>query len=208
MTRAAQLVRGASAAAIAVALAGFSHGIAGREAPGAVGLVLAGVVALAASVALIGRRSTPLRTTIAVLVSQGAFHLLFGVGAGGQAASVTIGARPGGHAGHAGVVAVVDGAGPVVAHADHDLAAMLVGHAIAGALTVLYLLAVERAAWQAARTAARRFVLRMTGANLPVPHPVRSTRGWVLLCVRRLLRTCLLLAALRYRGPPALPGTI
>lgn len=213
MTRAAQLVRGASTAAVAVALAGFSHGIAGREAPGGVGLVLAAMVALAASVAFVGRRSTPLRTTLAVIVSQGAFHLLFGIGAGEPAILATSGGGHAGHAGHSGhaahaghtgVAAIVDGAGTAVAHPDHSLTAMLVGHAIAGALTVLYLLAVERAAWRAAGSAARRFVLRLTGATLPAPSPLRSELRLAATVTHRPLHARLLFTALRDRGPPSL----
>ncbi|WP_307040350.1 hypothetical protein [Agromyces ramosus] len=212
MTRAAQLVRGASTASVAVALAGFSHGIAGREAPGGVGLVLAAMVALAASVAFVGRRSTPVRTTLAVVVSQGAFHLLFGIGVGASPTPATTGAGHVGHAGravhdaqvgHAGVVSLADGAGTAVAHADHSLTAMLVGHAVAAALTVIYLLAVERAAWQAAGSAARRFVLRLTGASLPAPHPLGSELRLAAAVTHRPLYARLLLSSLRDRGPPS-----
>ena len=201
MTRAAQLARGAATASVAVVLAAFSHGIAGREAPGAVGLALAAVVALGASVALVGRRSTPVRTAVAVIVSQGAFHLLFGVGAASSGALVVTGA--GHHPSLAFVegVAAVAGQGQTQGHPGHTDAAMLLGHAIAAALTIVYLLAFERAVWLALGAAARRLVLRLTTTTEPVAmtaavpaHRPGTTRPG--------LRGRLLFAELRYRGPP------
>jgi len=198
VTRAAQLARGSATASVAVVLAAFSHGIAGREAPGLVGLALAAVVALGASVALIGRRSTPLRTALAVVVSQGAFHLLFGVGAASGALVVT-------GTGHHQSLAFVEGAAAVAGHGQghpgHTDAAMLTGHAVAAAITIVYLLVFERAAWLALGAAAHRLVLRLTTTVEPVlvaaQLPARQ-----LGTTRPHLRGRLLFAALRYRGPP------
>jgi hypothetical protein len=202
VTRAAQLARGAATAAVAVSLAGFSHGIAGREAPGGVGLVLALLVALAASTAFLGRRTTTLGTVLAVVVSQGAFHLLFGVGAGANAAGgafnmVTTGI------GHHEVVTVVEAAGAATPHVGHSDAAMLVGHAVAAALTVVYLLALERAAWQVAGAAVRRLVQRLLGVGLPLPTPVRSAPVVAPASIDAL-RSRLLVAAMGSRGPPSM----
>ncbi len=195
MNRVSQLARGAATASVAVLLAAFSHGIAGGEAPGAVGVGLAGMVALAASVAFVGRRVTPVRTALAVVVSQGAFHLLFGIGAGSPGAVAVSGT------GHHQVVTFLDGPVTAATHAWHSDVAMLVGHAVAAVLTIVYLLAIESAAWRAVGSAARRFVLRLTGA-VPVvavfgarPRPVTPE----LPAVRHLR---LRYAALRYRGPP------
>lgn len=198
MNRATQLARGAVTAAVAIALAGFSHGVAGGEAPGDVGLVFAFLVALAASVAFIGRRTTPVRVALAVIVSQGAFHLLFGVGAGGPDRLLVTGS------GHHQVVTVVDGAVPA-AHAAHSDLAMLAGHALAAAFTIAYLLAVEAVTWRSLAVAARRLVGRLTGAVTSVPVVVPARRAAVALApvlpTGRLLRS-----ALRYRGPPARPA--
>ncbi|WP_448006408.1 hypothetical protein [Agromyces bauzanensis] len=196
MNRATQLARGAITAAVALFLAAFSHGVAAGEAPGGVGLVFAALVALAASVALIGRRTSPVRVALAVIVSQGAFHLLFGVGAGGGDRLVVSGT------GHHQVVTVVEGAAPAVAHTAHSDVAMLIAHALAAVLTIVYLLAVEAAAWRSLAGTARRLVGRLTGATavVPVVVPVqRPTTG----AVPVLPRSRLLNSALRYRGPPA-----
>lgn len=203
MNRAAQLARGSATAVVALFLAAFSHGVAAGEAPGGLGLLLAGIVALAASVAFVGRRSTPLRTTLAVIVSQGAFHLLFGVGAGASTGSFVV---SGG--GHHPTVAFADGGAAATAvggaapaghlHAD---TAMLIGHAIAAVATIVFLLAFEQAAWRAVTTAARRIALRLTApvpqlALLPpVIRRVTSTSA-------PRLRSRLRFTALGSRGPP------
>lgn len=198
MNRATQLARGAATASVALFLAAFSHGVAGREAPGGVGLALAAIVALGASVAFIGRRSTPVRTALAVVASQVAFHVLFGVGAGDGARLVVHGT------GHHQTVAVLEGtATDHAAHAAHNGAPMLVGHAIAAVLTVVYLLAVEAAAWRSLASAARRFAVRLTGGTAPVPALFVIPRTVAQATYARP-RERLLLPGLRYRGPPAL----
>ncbi|MFB9308448.1 hypothetical protein BJY17_002085 [Agromyces hippuratus] len=200
MNRAAQLARGSATAVVALFLAAFSHGVAAGEAPGAVGLVLAGIVALGASVAFVGRRSTPLRTTLAVIVSQGAFHLLFGVGAGASSGSFVV---SGG--GHHQAVAFVDGAAGAAGTAPtghvHADTAMLVGHALAAVATIVYLLAVEQAAWRTLTTAARRFALRLTE---PVPSLAQLVPGVRRVVATRVpqLRSRLRFTALGSRGPP------
>jgi hypothetical protein len=212
VNRAAQLARGSATAVVALFLAAFSHGVAAGEAPGGVGLLLAGLVAFGASVAFVGRRFTPLRTTLAVIVSQGALHLLFGVGAGvgaGASAGSFVG---GGHhqamafgdgaavGGGAVGGAAVGGAAAPVGHLHAD-AAMLIGHALAAAATIVYLLAIERAAWRAVTAAARRFALRLTASVPrlallpPAVRPVASMRA-------PRLRSRLRFTALGSRGPP------
>lgn len=195
MNRATQLARGATTAAVALFLAAFSHGIAAGEAPGGVGLVFAALVALAASVAFVGRRVTPIRVALAVIVSQGAFHLLFGVGAGSGGLVVS-------GTGHHQVVTVVEGAAPAATHVAHSDGAMLVAHALAAVLTIVYLLAVEAAAWRSLAGTARRLVGRLTGASTPVPVAVRVPRP-ATDAAPVPARSRLLNSALRYRGPPA-----
>ncbi|MFE6965338.1 hypothetical protein ACFVAJ_09505 [Agromyces sp. NPDC057679] len=203
MNRATQLARGAATASVALFLAAFSHGVAGGEAPGGVGLALAGIVALGASVAFVGRRSSPVRTALAVLVSQGAFHLLFGVGAGTGTGQFVVS----GH-GHHETVSFVD-AGAAAAssavHAGHGDTAMLAGHVLAAALTIVYLLVIERAAWSALAAATRRFVLVLSGrAAEPVPVAAPSRLLGLGASAQPRLRSRLRFAALRYRGPPSL----
>ncbi|MDQ0576892.1 hypothetical protein [Agromyces albus] len=201
MNRATQLARGAATASVALFLAALSHGVAGREAPGGVGLALAAMVALAASVAFVGRRSTPVRTALAVVASQAAFHVLFGVGAGGGARLVVNGT------GHHQTVTVFEGTATShaahAAHAAHTDAPMLVGHAIAAVLTIVYLLAIEAAAWRSLAIAVRRFAVQLTSGIAPVPAPLVIPRG-AAPAVNARPRERLLLPGLRYRGPPAL----
>ncbi|MEV1129048.1 hypothetical protein [Agromyces sp. NPDC049794] len=195
VNRATQLARGATTAAIALFLAAFSHGVAAGEAPGGVGLVFASLVALAASVALIGRRTTPVRVALAVIVSQGAFHLLFGVGAGSGGSLVVSGT------GHHQVVTIADGAA-TAAHSEHADVAMLAAHALAAVLTIVYLLAAEGVVWRALAGSARRLVVRLTGAVALAPVVV-TVPGPAVDATPALPRSRLLNSALRYRGPPA-----
>lgn len=196
VNRATQLARGAASASVALFLAALSHGVADREAPGGVGLVLAAMVALAASVAFVGRRTTPVRTALAVIVSQGAFHVLFGVGAGGGGARLVVSGT-----GHHQTVTVLEGT--ATAHAAHTDSPMLVGHAIAAVLTIVYLLAVEAAAWRSLAIVLRRFAVRLTGGIAPVPASLAIPRVVGPAGYARP-RERLLLPGLRYRGPPAL----
>ncbi|MCD5345843.1 hypothetical protein PX701_01110 [Agromyces sp. H3Y2-19a] len=202
MNRATQLARGAATASVALFLAAFSHGVAGGEAPGSVGLALAAIVALGASVAFVGRRTTPVRTALAVIASQAAFHLLFGVGSGPASGEfVTTGG------GHHATMAFVESAGAAstAAHDGHG-AAMLIGHALAAVATIVYLLVLERTAWSALATATRRFALVFAGrAGEPVAIIAPPTPRLATL-VPPALRSRLRFAALRYRGPPLLPA--
>jgi hypothetical protein len=198
VNRATQLARGATTAAIALFLAAFSHGVAAGEAPGLVGLVFAALVALAASVAFVGRRVTPIRVVLAVIVSQGAFHLLFGVGAGGGGGLVVSGT------GHHQVVTVVEGVAPV-AHAAHAEIGMLVSHALAAVLTIVYLLAAESVVWRSLAGSARRLVGRLTGATTLAPVVISELRPAVDAALV-LPRSRLFDAGLRSRGPPQLPA--
>lgn len=195
MNRATQLARGATTAAIALFLAAFSHGVAAGEAPGGVGLVFASLVALAASVAFVGRRTTPIRVALAVTVSQGAFHLLFGVGAGSGGLVVS-------GTGHHQVVTIAEGAAPAAAHAAHADVAMLAAHALAAVLTIVYLLAAEGVVWRALAGTARRFVGRLTGAVTLAPAVV-TVPGPAIDAAPVRPRSRLLNSGLRYRGPPA-----
>ncbi len=211
MNRATQLARGAAAAAVALFLAAFSHGVAAGEAPGWPGLALSAFVALAVSVALVGRRSSPLRVVLATAASQLVFHLLFSVGAGAGGGALL---RVSGDAHHPTVTMLPDAsAGPlasgaaVVGHGHTD-AAMLLGHVLAWLATVAYLLAVEAAAWRALRRAARAVLVRAVDeasalAAVPVPagplvRPLARDRA--------RLRGRQLLAQLRHRGPPRHPA--
>jgi hypothetical protein len=102
-TRWTRVARGLAAAAIATFVAAFSHAAAGGGAPGGVGLALAAAFAVMVCV-LFTRRSPSLPLLSAsVVLSQLAFHLLFAVGAGADAAAgAALGSAFGqtGHGGH------------------------------------------------------------------------------------------------------------
>ena len=163
--------------------------------------MLAMMVALAASVAFVGRRSTPLRTAFAVVVSQAAFHLLFGVG------SATSGGEfvAGGSAHHPALsfIEATSTTGAAAIHPDHAVTAMLIGHAIAAALTVVYLLAVERFAWRALTVTADRFVRALAGTSTVEPVVIAGPKRTRSVAATHLtLRSRLEHTALGYRGPP------
>lgn len=211
MNRATQLARGAAAAAVALFLAAFSHGVAAGEAPGWPGLALSAFVALAVSVALVGRRSSPLRVVLSTAASQLVFHLLFSVGAGAGGGALL---RVSGDAHHPTVTMLPDASagslasGAAVVGHGHTDAAMLLGHVLAWLATVAYLLAVEAAAWRALRRAAQAVLVRAVDeasalAAVPVPagplvRPLARDRA--------RLRGRQLLAQLRHRGPPRHPA--
>lgn len=202
MNRATQLARGAAAAAVAVFLAAFSHGVAAGEAPGWVGLVLSAVFALGVSVALLGRRGGPVRTVLAVGSSQAVFHLLFSLGTGDATVLEVSGA---GHHQHVAVAQTAGESVATAAHAHGD-AAMLAGHVLAGVATVLYLLAVEAAAWRALSRAVRGFVRSVTAVDAPAPVALPLAPAARPAVERARLRGRALLAQLRHRGPPVRPA--
>ncbi|GGF13162.1 hypothetical protein GCM10011399_03830 [Subtercola lobariae] len=96
-SRWARVLRGLTAAFVAVFVAGFSHVVGGGEAPGTVGVALALAFSAVVCVALAGKTLSLVRLAIAVAFSQLAFHLLFSVGAGAG-----VGASSGGAVGGVG----------------------------------------------------------------------------------------------------------
>lgn len=201
MNRAEQLARGTATGGVAVFLAAFSHGVAGGEAPGAIGLLIAMMVSLAASVAFVGRRSTPLRIALAVVVSQGAFHLLFGVGVATSGGAFIAGGSP--HHPTLTFIEATSTTGAAAIHPDHAATAMLIGHAVAAALTIVYLLAVERFAWRALTATADRFVHALAGASEVEPIAIAGlARVRPVATTHLALRSRLRHTALGYRGPP------
>jgi hypothetical protein len=195
-TRAERLARGWLVGAFATGVAAVSHTLAGGYRPDglglAAGLVFSGMLATLA----IGRRPSLPRLVIAVVGSQLAFHVLFSLLGGGAPSSPDPTAMPGMQMGH---VAVTAPAG--LGHVDH-LAdpSMWIAHAVAGALTILFLRRVERAMWEIAR----RLVVRL----LRFARPIVAVRpGRAPLAPRpRVLPSGLHVAVLPLRGPPLLPS--
>jgi hypothetical protein len=195
-TRAGRTVRGLIAALVATFVAAVSHSTADGVPAPLIGILLALLFAAPVCIALAGRRLSWIRLSIAVGLSQVAFHglLLIGVGSGSGSVTPGVGAHLHGTelAGALGSTAVDAG------HALHLQPAMWVAHAIAAVLTVLALGRGEQAL---------RALLALTGWNLvarlltasPTPaHRVPSARGVVV----PVLRSHHVLTVVSRRGPP------
>ncbi|MCE4026180.1 hypothetical protein LXM50_09355 [Microbacterium sp. Au-Mic1] len=195
-TRAGRTVRGLIAALVATFVASVSHSTAdGMPAP-MIGIVLALLFAAPVCIALAGRALSWIRLSVAVGVSQIAFHGLLLIGVGSGSGSIAAGSV--GHL-HGSEMADALGATAVDAgHALHLQPAMWVAHAIAAVLTVLALGRGEQAL---------RALLELTGWNLvarlltapPAPaHRVRIAPR----SVTRALRSGFVLTVVSRRGPP------
>ena len=184
-TRWARVIRGLVASGVATLVAALSHFLAGGGVPNAASIAVILTFSALVSIALTGRRLSLLRMSLAVVVSQFAFHALFAT-IGGATGSVV---HSGGHAMH-GVIEVA----PTVGH--HTSAAMWFAHALAAAATIVVLRRGEAAFWSL-RTAALRFlvvafaVARVVAA--PSTPPIHAE-----VTPRRLF----LIGSLQLRGPP------
>lgn len=195
--RAARLLRGALLGTVATLLAAVSHAAGGGPVPSALALVLGGAFATAVGTVALGRvaagrRSSLLRTSLAVGIAQLAFHLGFSLL--GTGASVR---QTGGH--HHGLVSIA--ADPAAAVAQGG-AAMWLAHLLAGLATVLYLRHLESRVW-AVLARVGGTLLRALGIRMP-QQPARRP----LPAVSRTLfpASVLLRDAIARRGPPAALG--
>ncbi len=206
--RGQQAVRGAAAAGVALLVAALSHVAAGGGAPGGAGLAVAAAFSLVVCVALAGKRMRLPTLAISVLISQFAFHLLFGVGAPGVFGPAS---GAGGHHGMATTapdaaasLSALAAAGQHGVHGASGMdAGMWAGHAVAALVTIALL----HRGGVALRSLAALALLQLGAlVRLPfiVPLPERSpSRADGLAVVERLRDLGLLLGGLRHRGPPA-----
>jgi len=201
--RSQRIVRGWLGALAATSLAAASHGLAGGPLPPLP--VLALIVAISASIctALAGRRLSLVRTSAGVLLSQGAYHLLFGLGAHQHAAAGRLTESVSHHCTETSIIwTAAAGAAPMV---PEDVlvpgAPMLAAHLAAALLTI----AILRKGGLAARAIAETLLLATTVAILrwkPAPAVVRLARQAT--CQQPGLPGLgVPLLALRHRGPPA-----
>jgi hypothetical protein len=217
-SRPARVARGLVAASVST-FAALSHAAAGSQAPSIVAVALCLVVASFACIALAGRRLTPWRTAVAVLLSQAVYHALFTAipAVSGSAESVfgMSGAHVHGHA-HAAASAPLAssalapsaadaGAGMVMsgAHAHgagHSDALMWAAHGLAAFVTVAVVLHGERVFWRLFDT------LRLTFLTLfrPVAAARTPLSVSVPVVVRRMLAPIAppFLSSVKHRGPP------
>lgn len=195
-SRAARTVRGSVAAAIALFVAAFSHGIAGGTPPGMVGVLVSAAFAVPLCVFLAGRRLSVPRLAVAVTASQGVFHVLFGVGAG-----VPLGA-PARHLHGDAIRDALYALPSSPAHA-HGSESMWAWHVIAMLVTTALIAYGETMFWAA-----------LSALDMPLPrtlavglvHAPAAPRSWIRVTVGATVPAFsqVLLVALRWRGPPVL----
>jgi hypothetical protein len=198
-----RVARGWIVGLVSTTVAAVSHSLAGGYHPGALSFGLALVFAGLLGTAVIGRRPSLPRLTIAVGASQLAFHLVFSLlGSGGGSA---LRSDPG----MSGMAAMDGPTVTAVAASGHDhLAdpAMWIAHAAAALLTLIFLRHAERAVWTmltrlvtvvAARIVAARIGVAATPVSIGEPPRVPAGAAAVPRPAPRLL-----VASLSRRGPP------
>jgi len=186
------------AATFATLIASLSHALAGGGTPSTLSLAISLAFSALVCVALTGRELSAGRMSLAVAISQFAFHGLFsslgGATGGGQTGVVAVG----GHGTHAATSTLLETTA-VAAH--HTNGWMWLAHALAAVATIAVLRFGERAFW-GMRDAALRFVAVLVGTL-----PVRVEHRPVAPVVSRVDSSTvfdLLLGSLQHRGPPAL----
>ncbi|RWZ59620.1 hypothetical protein ELQ92_12395 [Labedella populi] len=198
-SRSDRLARGTTAAAIATLVAALSHTIGGGTFPSAPLLALAFITSIGWCTALVGRRFSWPRVSVAVIASQALFHGTFALTGSGGARVV---AETGGHAGHGGstVLTVVPGE---IGHL-HDGPSMLVAHGVAAVVTIVALRLADRSS--RATAALSRIVRSLLPLLVAAPVAVgtRATRVRPDGSGFRPARAAALLGGLRHRGPPVL----
>ncbi|WP_368497969.1 hypothetical protein [Herbiconiux sp. A18JL235] len=218
--RSIRVVRGLSAASVAVFMAALSHVAAGGGAPAVLGLVIAGAFSAVVCVLFTLRRPSLPLLAVSVALSQFAFHLLFGVGdRGGSGLSVASHE----HGGHVSATLVPDASASAVHQ--HDGGSMWLAHAVAAVLTVVALrrgetvlrrlLALGRSGLGAAATVVRAVRVGLAALPVVLAHLVerasivaRRRSGarvqvWLLGVVDPLDDLGVAFDRLRHRGPPA-----
>lgn len=198
-SRWARFARGWVTALLAVFVAALSHVAGGGGAPGPLSIALALAFSGMLCVALAGRTLSLLRLTVSVAASQGAFHLLFGLGGGTSA--LTMADSPD----HGSMAVIVDTATTATMKhgATHGDGWMWAAHAAAAVVTILALRRGEASYWAVLGYA--RSLLAVFIASFAL-FPVRLVVGGAVAARARaaLPRDLgVLLAAMRLRGPPA-----
>ncbi|MFH8250906.1 hypothetical protein ACH3VR_11115 [Microbacterium sp. B2969] len=184
--RAARAVRGVAAASVASLVAATAHTLAGGGAPPP--LLVAAVVLLAApvAVALAGRRLALWRLALTVIASQVLFHLSFAVADGATGRSI-------GHLHHAELIDLAPA--HVAAWPPDPL--MIVGHAVATAITIVALYRGERML-----RALARGILRLVRHPVEAPH-AHFPRSLAPVTVAEPVVRVFLTSEISRRGPPA-----
>jgi hypothetical protein len=161
-SRAVRTTRALAAASVSTVIAALSHVAGGGAPPGSVTLALTIALAALVCIALSSKKLSLWRLSASVALSQGGFHLLFGItGGDGISAAHTHGVS----AGPASVPALAHGDGP-----------MWLAHAVAALVTIAALAQGERVLAMIL-TFARMAFGALAGQrvdSLPITAPLRS----------------------------------
>jgi len=199
--RAQRLARGWIVGLVATTVAAVSHTLAGGYQPGVLSFGTALVFAGLLGTLVIGRRPSLPRLSLAVGLSQLAFHLLFSLlGSGGSRGSASESGMP-------GMSDMSPAAVPAPAVMNgHDHFAdpgMWIAHTVAAVLTILFLRRAEQAVWTMLMRLGRVLATRLSVLLVPVASgALPRIPGWPHLA-RRPGQRVLVASALR-RGPPLL----
>lgn len=194
-----RIMRGWIGALLCTSLAAASHTLADGTTPppAIVGLMLA--ISAAICTALASTKISLLRTTLAVVLSQGLYHMVFGLFGHHQGTGLAAGAESrGGHANHVMSLAIDTETGVVAASANSGL--MAASHLGAAILTVFALRKGELAVRSLVETITLCLPIRMLftrSIQLPVSLGPRIFARPHVPAPQDVL-----LPALRRRGPP------
>jgi len=201
-SRWARVARGGVIAAFATFVASLSHTLGGGSAPGGLAIALSFAFSTLLCIGVVGARLSPVRTIVAVSVTQFALHALYSVhGASGATVVVGAGAPHTAGAHHHAAFALPLGAASASPFS-YDLS-MLATHVAAVVVTVLAIRHGDAALHAASRAAA--LVVSSVLPSMPVLE-VHAPKGATLAAARfaapRTLAGLLHLSVMRHRGPP------
>jgi hypothetical protein len=196
-SRWARVARGVAAALFAVFVAGFAHVAGGGSLPGVAGLSIALAFSVLACVALAGRTVSTARLSLAVVLSQGVFHVLFLMS--GATSSRILPQAVTGPGMHMSMSAHIGSAPQDLATTGS--AGMWFVHAVAAGVTVVALRWGEAAFW--AIVAAARLLLERAVQAPRIPMGARASSVIVSRYADRRAAP-FLSSGLRHRGPPRL----
>ena len=193
-------MRGLVVACTSLLVAAAAH-VTGGGQIGEVGFVLALAFSVLVSIGLAGRSVSRLRIAVSVVLSQGAFHLLFGIGAGYRPSAIA--ATPGMQMpGMSDVpISVLTPAATTAAPTESmsDSGWMWIAHGVAALITIVALVWGEKTFWQVTDRVALVLV-RLISPLEPILVPRRQLPGVIFEINEPSAR--FLLAGLRHRGPP------
>lgn len=194
-SRATRVIRASVAASIATFVALFSHVAAGGTMPHWLGIAVPWVLSLAVCTVLVGRALSLPRLSVAVVLSQLLFHLLFVLGADSGAAT------DGAATGHVHGLPTLDlaAASPVVT-AD---VSMWLAHLAAAVFTVAALYRGERLVIRLGDLARELLAwLRRRILSGDIVLPVVAEKPGLVRLTAEPLRSARVVSLVRRRGPP------